>query len=153
MGGAVKTKGFHEKVRMGALGAGAGVRWAEELAGSVAALGRAGQDGPPEGDVRPWKKKTGAPLPPAGGAKELTTRGASAVGSEAGPFWSCCCADPSRTLSLGGVRGQRAQPSRRAEPPGASIQGVQGCQSAARSGGAELGSHRAQAVGPAPGQR
>ncbi|CAM9329471.1 unnamed protein product, partial [Heterosigma akashiwo] len=103
------------------------------------ALGRAGQDGPPEGDVRPWKKKTGAPLPPAGGAKELTTRGASAVGSEAGPFWSCCCADPSRTLSLGGVRGQRAQPSRRAEPPGASIQGVQGCQSAARSGGAELG--------------
>jgi len=85
---------------------------------SERALGRAGQDGPPAGGIGPWKKKTGAPLPPAGGAKELTTRGASAVGSEAGPFWSCCCADPSRTLSLGGVRGQRAQPSRRAEPPG-----------------------------------
>ena len=37
--------------------------------------------------------------------------------------------------------------------PGASAQGEQGRQPAARSGGAELGSHRAQAVGPAPGQR
>ncbi|CAM9148405.1 unnamed protein product, partial [Heterosigma akashiwo] len=37
--------------------------------------------------------------------------------------------------------------------PGASAQGEQGRLPAARSGGAEHGSHRAQAVGPAPGQR
>ena len=57
------------------------------------AMGRASQDGPAAGSVRPWKGELGAPLPRAGGAQELTLRVTGAMEeSKAGPVWSCCCA-------------------------------------------------------------